>query len=207
MAVGPPAGASQLEARDRPTATGPLTYEGRRCTSVDRLRIRSELVAVGRSCIFLYRFSPTAEVDVVRDYGVAWVQTQLDARNGWCATSIRSRVTLPNDTEGHAHSTARHTTSKPRAIRPRLVADAGGAALSDGSLRQRMKLHPRRMRGLVSADGRTFTVTWSGRTARPLAFALGLEFSAQAADALLGDVGAFGGGLTGPLGFVKRRGC
>lgn len=197
-----PAAAAQLEASDRPQASGPLAYEGKSCRK-HSLRAAGQLLATTRTCLFLYSFSPLSELDALRDYGAAWVQTEVDPRGDWCATALGSAVFLPEETEGHAHAPKAKKVGMTRRVTTKLVVDAEGQALSDGVLRQSYRLHPKRITTATSDGGRTFTVTWKGRTSKTLAFALGLEFSAPADDVLFGELGPFGAGLVQPLSFTR----
>lgn len=207
MSVATPAAADQqLRSAARPRAEGPLAFEGRSC-GVQRVRASGTTVAVGRSCLFLYTFSASAELDPLRDYGVAWVQTELDPMNGWCATAVGTGIFLPDRLRGHARAPAGHDARSPRPVTTVLRVDAEGSALSDASVRQGFVLHPRRLRSSLSRGRRTLVVAWEGRTDRPLAFAAGLAFSGDATASVLGRGISFNGGLVPPLRFERRGTC
>lgn len=202
LLVSTPAAAAQLDASERPRSSGPLSFEGKRCVR-HTLRADGNKVASARTCLFLYSYSPLSETDALRDYGAAWSQTQVDARGGWCATKIRSALFLPEETEGHAHAPKAKKAAKPKRVTTKLVVDAERFGLADGTLTQAYRLYPRRITPAVSDAGRTLSVTWNGHTSKPLAFVLGLEFSASAGDLLFGNVGPFGAGLVQPLSFTR----
>ncbi|MGH2723973.1 MAG: hypothetical protein ACRDI0_06845 [Actinomycetota bacterium] len=202
LLAAPPAAAAQLDASDRPQASGPLTYEGKSCAK-HTMRGGGQVVAKTRTCLFLYTFSPLSELDAFRDHGAAWAQTEVDPRNGWCATAIGSSLSLPKETEGHARAPKAKKIATSKRVTTKLVVDAQGSALSDGVLRQGYRLYPKGIAGATSDGGRTYTVTWTGRTSKTLAFALGVEFSAPAGDVLFGDLGPFGAGLVQPLSFAR----
>ena len=197
-----PAAAAQLDASERPRSSGPLSFEGKHCAR-QTLRADGKKVATARTCLFLYSFSPLSETDALRDYGAAWAQTEVDASGGWCATKIRSALFLPKETEGHTHAPTAKKAAKPKRVTTKLVVDAEGFGLAEGILTQSYRLYPRRITPSVSDAGRTVSVTWKGNTSKPLAFALGLEFSASAEDLLFGDVGPLGAGLVQPLAFAR----
>lgn len=199
------AGGSQLDPYDRPDASGPLTFQGKGCGK-RTARSQGDLVAVLRYCVFLYTLSPTAELDPLRDYGAAWAQTEVDPRNGWCATNVRSEVSLPKQARGHATAPKDMDAGAPKQARTSLVVDAQGLALSNGVLRQTYRLYPGGITGAVSDHGRDYRVTWNGRTNKTLAFAVGREFSVPTGDVLLGELGSFGAGLSS-LRFVRAPGC
>jgi hypothetical protein len=202
----PAAAGQQLRATHRPRAAGPLVFEGRNC-GVQKVRGAGVTVAVGRSCIFLYTFSATAELDPLRDYGVAWVQTELDVMNDWCATAVGAGIFLPDHLHGHARAPAARAASSATRVTTVLPVDAEGNALTDASVRQSFILQPQRLHSSLSRGRRALVVRWEGRTDRPLAFAAGLEFSSDATASLLGRGISFNGGLVPPLRFERRRTC
>lgn len=202
LAAASPAGAAQLDARERPTSSGPLTFEGKSCVK-QKIRSGGRVLAEARACVFLYSLSPAAELDPFRDYGAAWAQTELDPARGWCASKVRSGVFLPQEAEGHARAPKRRRVDESRRVTTKLAVDARGTAIADASLRQRYLLHPEGITGRVEDGGRTYTVKWTGRTPKTVAFALGLEFSVPAGDALLGEVGGFGAGFRPPLALER----
>ncbi len=165
---------AQLDARDNPRVSGPLRHTGGSCEA-DRERFGGQVVALSRSCGDVYGFDPDRENDANRNYDVIWIQSYVDARNGFCATKVRSILTVPRGTRIERKAPRYERTDEKIRFRTRLVAKAGGTAERNGVVRQGFALRPRVLD--PSLDGRTFVVEWRGNSAAPLAFALGVEVS------------------------------
>jgi hypothetical protein len=198
-----PAAARQLDAFDRPRVSGPLILDSRDC---GRRRIRNEagtVVALAKSCIRFYFFDPSQESNAARNYGVIWLQTNLEALHRYCATSVLSDIEIPTRTRVHVRKPDFKRAAKRRADLTRLVVDAQDGALQNATIRQPFVMHPRKILGRVRENRTVFRTAWFGSSGRKLAFVSGTELSWRDADGPPNRVSS-------RLGFrVKRRigGC
>ena len=196
-----PAQARQMGAAKSPRVSGPLTLAGSSCAD-DKALHEGKVIAVLESCIRLYEFDVAMETDLVRNYGVGWVQTTVDPINGWCATRVVSELALPGTVALHNSAPKRKlTTRKKTRARVRLNVDAEGYALEKASVSQRFDLFPRALTATVPDTKRAVRTTWRGRESSKLAFALGAEISWEVIDSP-----NIKGGL-GRMSFVKSRRC
>lgn len=178
IAAAAPAGA-QMRAGENPTVRGPLDRRGGDCDG-DRVRAGGVVAVSLRSCTDWYAFDPDRENNPARDFDVVWLQTNVDAQNGFCAKEVRSIVRVPRGTRIIKRAPRFHRVDSHERFRTRLVATAGGAADNNAIVKNGYGLYPRFID--PELDGRRLTLTWKGNTARPLAFAVGVEFSFDADD-------------------------
>jgi hypothetical protein len=201
--------ASQPTAKEKPNASGPLSFEGRRCEQKKEIFTNpktgdSETVAVAEACVLLYAYDPAAEDDLEHDYGITWLQTTVDARNGWCAIKVRSDLTITDDAKLFQHDPKKaFERRRPRRIRVKVSTDAQGHGSDVGRLQQSFTMRPRRLRPFLikRASANLFRLRWTGRTERKLAFVSGVEIAWDADDA----VNAMTSGLS--YEFEKRGNC
>jgi hypothetical protein len=177
----PAAGARQLDASDYPKTSGPLSLETRECGRRKTRSQSGEVVAVATSCLYFYSFDASKEGSVNRDFGVIWLQTNVNARPGWCTTSISSEIDVPGRARLHSHKPALKEASSKRRVFTGLRLNARDSAVKAASIGRRFVLYARRMRGLVRADRRIFRTVWYGRSSRRLATVSGIEVSWRAA--------------------------
>ena len=165
---------AQLDARERPRVTGPLAFVGKDC---DRHveRAGGRIIATSRSCLRLYAFDPSRENNSSRDFGVAWMQSEVDARRRWCATEARSIIDFPRRVRVLGTTPGDLDTSRSRLVRARLRVD--NATDSPATIQNAFRLYPRVLRTGITDDGASFRATWRGSTRRALGFALGVELS------------------------------
>jgi hypothetical protein len=195
----PAAGARQRDASDSPRITGPLTPETRECGRRKTREQSGDVVAVAKSCLYFYSFDPSKEANVRRDYGVIWLQTNVNARQGWCTTSISSDIDVPARARLHSHKPTLKEASSKRRVFTGLLLNARDSAVNDASIGRRFVLYSRTMRGLVRADRTIFRTVWYGRSSRKLATVSGIEVSWRASEGPPES-------LTSRLGYdVKRR--
>lgn len=174
-----PVSAKQMDAREAPTVTGPLEAGDMQCRKANVTRNDEKLAAV-RLCSTLYALDPATDGDEANDYGVLWVQSNVDAKNGWCASRVRTKALVKSG--GTLYDVApgkTAKTSKRQKVRVRLTLDAHENPESTSTLTQRYLLFPRRVKPLVEAtkQGTRVTTEWLGSAGRKLAFAMGLELS------------------------------
>ena len=174
---GTAAPATQLDANEAPDHEGPLTLSDTRCDRKTR-KNEGEVVAVIKRCLFFYRFDESAEGDAEYDYGVAWLQSNVDARNGWCAKRVASDVLLPEGVGVHAFDPKGPTEiDSIRKRTTRLTADAAGMATEPARVTQDWIAYPARVKGLYRDQDGVFRVKWVGSTKAKLGFAGGVEIS------------------------------
>ena len=178
-AVTSPAQNRQMDARTEPEVTGPLQRQSTECKT-QRERFAGQIVAVGKTCLRIYTLDPSAEADMDRDYGVVWLQSNLNSGGGWCGVKVLSDVILPAD--------VKIEKKVPRPFLPidrrkrwtaRLRPTAADTATADATISQRAFLYPRRLRTsarLVETQ-RVFRVNWVGSSQQKLAFPSGAEIS------------------------------
>ena len=200
--AGAAARAAQTPANKAPRVSGPLSLAASSCQGTEA-KHEGRTIARLESCLRLYEFDEVMEIDPLRTYGVGWVQTTVDPVNGWCATKVRSDLVLPNDVTRHSSVPARSIEPKKGGARTtvKIVVDADGHALEEGSVAQSFKVFPKSWKPSVTNGGRTIGTTWKGRESSALAFALGAEISWEFATSP-----RIKGGL-GNMNFVKGRGC
>ncbi|HEV2756356.1 MAG TPA: hypothetical protein VG318_11350 [Actinomycetota bacterium] len=172
---------AQLDAREEPVVSGPLhaAGEGKKCR-VSKYEIEGEVVARAKICLFLYSFDSEMEDDDANDYGVMWAQTNVDTRGGWCAFTVHTEVSIPEDMPIHNRVPKARDIPKRIGVTSKLVVDAGGHATEKGSVKKRMTLYPdslSRSRKDGDDDTDRVRVTWRGETAAKLGFVSGLEVS------------------------------
>lgn len=168
---------AQLDARERPRVTGPLAFVNKVCDRRSE-RAGGRVIATSRSCLRFYAFDPGKENNSRRDFGVVWLQSNVNARTGWCATQVRSVIDFPRRVRTLGTTPGSHRSSNARRIRARLR--VSNATDKPGTIQNGFEMYPRRLlTGLV--DQKTsFRATWRGSTRRALGFAQGVELSWRA---------------------------
>jgi len=174
----PAPASAQLDARERPRVTGPLAFVNKDCDR--RLeRAGGRIIATSRSCLRFYAFDPAEENSPRRNFGVVWMQSDVDARRRWCTTQVRSVINFPRRVRVLGTTPGDGTSSNAHLARARLRVN--NATDKPGTIQNNFKLYPRRLStGL--ANPTSFHAVWRGSTRRPLGFALGVELSWQAND-------------------------
>ena len=202
LLLAPSASADQTSARDEPDVSGPLELVDEGCSG-GGVRHEGRRIARVMSCVRLYQFDEVMESDPLRSYGVAWVQTTVDAARGWCTKAVNTNIVLGTDIERHGRAPAqRIRIYRPRPLRVHLAADANGYGMADAWIAQRVTAFRGTLTPSTGNEGRLLRLTWAGRRqGAKLAFAMGAEIS----------WGYFAGpeiraGL-GQMRFVKRRRC
>lgn len=169
----------QMDAKDVPEKTGPLERRSTECKK-QREGFQGDIVAVGKTCLRIYTYDPGSETDTERDYGVVWLQSNLDSSHGWCGVKVLSDVNLPADV-----TVERRVPPKSMSIERRkrytakLRVRARGNAMTPATVSQDAFLYPREMRTsvrLVETE-RVFRLKWVGSKDRKLGFPSGAEIS------------------------------
>ena len=179
MLIVPPAtaAAEQMNATDDPEVAGALELETDGCEKQHE-RYQGEIVARGKTCLRIYTFDPTAEADDERNYGVAWLQSNLNSSRGWCGSKVLSDVDLPNDIQVESRAPKTIELNRRKAYRTELSVDANGNAVGDpATIAQDQILYPEKVRGWVMDSGNVFRLKWTGMENAKLGFASGAEIS------------------------------
>lgn len=175
--AGHTAPATQMDAADQPHVEGPLTLENQKCDK----KVRSsggETVAVVKRCLRYYKFDPGSESDAERDFGIVWLQSNVDAKNGWCAKRVASDVLLPEGLDIVSFKPKGLTEiSETREYLTRLPADAGNSASTRGRVSQSWIAYRQKVRGVIRDEGRIFRLKWAGSSAAKLGFASGVQIA------------------------------
>lgn len=169
--------AQQLDAFDRPRVFGPLKLDTRNCGHRRTRNAEGDVVALAKSCLNFYLLDPAAETNERRDYGVIWVQTNVNARRNWCATSVRGVIDVPRRARLHGHSPGTKRVSNRRRVLGRLVATAQDSARRVAKIRRRYLLYSDVLRGRPRDGRRSFQTRWTGSSTAKLAFVSAIEVS------------------------------
>ena len=168
---------TQMDASAEPAVEGPATLKDTRCDRKER-RNDGQLVAVIKRCLKFYEYDAAAESDAERDYGVVWLQSNVDGKNGWCTKRVASDILLPADLGLHSFQPKGVTEiTKVQRLETRLSADAGGTSSTPARISQQWLGYPTQVRGVLRDDGGIFRVKWAGTSAAKLGFAGGIEIS------------------------------
>jgi hypothetical protein len=178
LAIPGTAGA-QLDARDAPDVTGPLDNGQKGCDGGKEMH-QGDLVARVRLCYRVFLFDVDSEDDQERDFGVIWLQANVDAEPGWCTTAVRTSALITDGGETHDFIPAdKVRTQDKKRVKRTLRVDAQGNADQVGRITQSFMLFPKAATPSVKnkSDGERFKLTWEGSSARNLGFATGVELS------------------------------
>ncbi|CAN5653431.1 hypothetical protein BH24ACT26_BH24ACT26_20950 [soil metagenome] len=181
LAPAAPASAQQMDARDRPRVTGPLTQRAKDCER-KKERFRGHVIAVARSCVRFYALRSSDETNLARDYGAVWLQTTVDSRGAWCTTSVKSDIDVPAGTVRHGRAPQAFRTDGRRPVETRLRVDAQGHAAENGVLAKRFTLIRRSLTGDLRGNGSVWRAVWRGSSKSAVASASGIEVSWPSAD-------------------------
>ena len=170
---------AQMDARDDPVVRGPLNFIDRQCDSKTEM-YQGEVLAETRSCLRFYAFDRDRENARNRNYGVVWLQTTVNAQNGWCSHRVTSDITVPQRVAVHERAPNRRTTNQRTPIQIGMNVNAGGHAENNGHIHKRLFLLPDELDGFMTDQGSTYRTRWNGHTAGTVASASGIEISWEA---------------------------
>ena len=197
----PAAFGAQMKAGDDPQVTGPLELEKKDCQRRTK-SFDGELAAVARACLRFYSLTPEGESDADRNYGAIWLQSNLDARNGWCTVGATSDILLPRGVEVHARvPRGLQEINRVGSRGTKLIVDAKGQAEVPGSIKQEAIAYPKTIRTSMRQEGQVFRLNWKGATAKTLGFPSGIELSWPSDDASA-DLS-----ISFSLNYELRQGC
>ncbi|HYI44664.1 MAG TPA: hypothetical protein VE174_04290 [Actinomycetota bacterium] len=176
LATGNAATPEQLAATDQPVVEGAVSQHDMKCDRKQQLDGK-EVAAVAKRCLRFFRFDTGAESDPERDYGVLWLQSTVDGRNGWCAQQVASKIILAPGLGLHNHRPGETTNiSRRKEVTTDLAADANGNG-QPARVSQRWVAYPRVFDALLNKNHTAFTLNWRGDTGKKLGFASGIEIS------------------------------
>lgn len=176
LAGSPAHAARQLRADDPPAAEGPLYDPIEQCNRQTLESDAGEPVVKVHFCIFFYSFDTLSELDVNNEYGVVWAQATFDALPGYCTSELSFYVEVSPGTTIHGRTPPKPKAPKrPTTTNVEVAATAGGTALQEGLVSQRLKLLPGKMTPLAEGTESRVGLSWKGRSPDKLAFATGAE--------------------------------
>ena len=179
LVIPPAAAAGQMDATDSPQVSGELELETENCQNENE-KHEGAIVARGKTCLRIYSFNPGDETDTERNYGVAWLQSNVNSRLGWCAAKVVADIDLPASFQVEARAPKTMDINRKKAYTTSLTPDAGGNAAGtaeETSIRQSQILYPRRLRTWVGSETNIFRLKWLGLRDEKLGFASGVEIS------------------------------
>jgi hypothetical protein len=175
VAAGPANAAPQLRASRPPRTSGPLEPVADPCYS-ETVRGDGRVYVRTHGCFFLFAFDRLSETDLLRAYGVAWLQFTLDTQNGLCADRLSLALDFPQGTTIEGFTPSEPIAGRPnRQVRVHLDVTAGGNALEDASISQKLIVLPQRLDARVSTT--SVFVAWRGHSDSKVAIAGGAEIS------------------------------
>jgi hypothetical protein len=175
----PGTASAQLDARDAPTVSGPLNAGQKGCDGGKEMH-QGELVARVRLCYRIFLFDVDSEDSENRDYGVVWLQSNVDAEPGWCATAVRTSALISKGGSTHDYAPSDEIKAQDKKTVTRtLKVDAQGNADQNGKITQSFTMIPKRVTPTLTRNGdkERFKLIWNGSSARNLGFATGVEIS------------------------------
>ena len=176
MLLCPPASAEQLDAASAPISVGPLDIVTRRCVDESKRR-RGRVIASALSCLRFYAFEPSLERDEQRDFGVIWLQTNLNAKRRWCARVVKADIILPDGVTIVSGTPKDKNADEARTVRAKIKTDKELAIDVVGAVRARFLLYPRGLETSYRDAGQKLRLVWRGRERSKLGFAQGLELA------------------------------
>jgi hypothetical protein len=174
-----PAHADQLSAKTEPKVSDNLESQGKKCAT-ERDKHDGVVVAVVKACQRFYTLDTASETNESRDYGAFWLQSTIDPKPGWCATSGSSDIVFPARLVLVSKTPeAEETTKKSKRLKTELIVDAGGNASTAGSISQSSTLYPDKQTPSVTRKEKNtrLRLKWTGSSGEKLAFVSGVQIS------------------------------
>ena len=175
----------QLDAADEPQVSGELELQTDECRRQHE-SYKGETVATGKTCLRIYTYDAAAETDTERNYGVVWLQSNLNSQRGWCGAEVTSDVDLPADIQVESKAPRSMDVASKRTFETSLSPTAGGNAAETAeatTIKQTQILYKKEIRTRVLTEGNIFRLKWLGLENNKLGFASGAEISWAAAEA------------------------
>lgn len=196
------AATEQMGAAQAPEVSGELELANDNCRKQQE-KFEGEVVATGKTCLWIYTYDPTAETDEARNYGVVWLQSNVNAKRRWCASKVLSDVDLPNDIRVESRAPLRLDVNRRKTYKTVLRPTADGNAAQtaeDTKITQTQVLYPQSVRTRVVDKGNLFRLKWEGSRDEKLGFASGAEIS------WVDDPNDDPGGISFALNYDLKRG-
>ena len=171
------AASKQMNAADEPQVSGDLELRSDDCRSQEEKDTTGEVIARGKTCLRVYSYSPASETDTERNYGVVWLQSNVNSRAGWCAASVESDIDLPNIVTVESKAPKSMEVNRRKTFDTILTTNAAGNGTEEASIQQTQILYPRSVRTSVVTDTNVFRLKWRGLQNARLGFASGAEIS------------------------------
>lgn len=170
--------ATQMNAADDPQVTGDLELQTNGCREQQE-KYRGQVVAKGKTCLRIYTYDSTSENDADRNYGVVWLQSNLNSSRNWCGSEVLSDIDLPNNVR--VESRDPRTVDVKRNAKPyetSITIEAGGNVTSqtEAKISQDQLLYKDKVTTKVQS-GNVFRLKWTGLESDKLGFASGAEIS------------------------------
>jgi len=175
----PALAAKQMDATDSPRASGELDLQTESCQTENE-KHQGAVVARGKTCLRIYSYDQASETDTDRNYGVAWLQSNVNSRLGWCAAKVLADIDLPTTLEVESRAPRAMTVKRRKTYDTVLTTNADGNAsdtAQDSAVRQRQILYPGELRVWVIGETNVFRLKWLGLRDAKLGFASGAEVS------------------------------
>lgn len=170
--------AEQMNAADDPEVSGDLELRSDDCRSQEEKdSVTKEVIARGKTCLRVYSYSPASETDTERNYGVAWLQSNVNSRMGWCAASVESDIDFPSVVQVEKKSPKTMEINRRKVFDTVLTTNAAGNGTEEASVTQTQILYRRSIRTSVIEDTNVFRLKWRGVENARLGFASGAEIS------------------------------
>ena len=169
--------AEQMNAAEDPEVTGNLELRSDDCRSQQEKDSAGNVIAQGKTCLRVYSYSPAAETDTERNYGVAWLQSNVNSRAGWCAAVVESDIDLPKVVQMESKAPKSMELGRRKTYETVLTTDAAGNGTEEASVKQSQILFPRSVRTSVIEDSNVVRLKWRGLENLKLGFASGAEIS------------------------------
>jgi hypothetical protein len=168
-----------MDATDDPTVGGPLSTndELQACKRKREKASGGRLIARFEICSGVYLFDPGAEDSTESDYGAYWMQVNVDATRRWCTRSVKIIVPLPDTAHAKAPRPGSRARGANKKYTTKLEVDAQDHTSAPAKIKNSFTLRPKKLRSELVSDGDKLRLTWTGSTARKLAYAAGIELS------------------------------
>lgn len=169
--------ADQMNASEDPEVSGNLELRSEDCRSQEEKATTGTVIARGKTCLRVYSYSPAAETDTERNYGVAWLQSNVNSRAGWCASVVESDIDLPKVVAMESKAPKTMRIGRRKTFETLLRTDAAGNGTEEASIKQSQILFPRVVRTRLIEDPNIVRLKWRGLENLRLGFASGAEIS------------------------------
>jgi hypothetical protein len=188
------AGAAQIGVKTAPNVSGPLIKAfgaPEKCSTVSPKR-DGQVAAVAEQCLWGYNFDIGSESDASKDYGVAWMQTVITPKNGWCVAALQAALGTSNGAKIVSVTPGSTSVASDKRKTASLVVDPAGEEQAKGRISQSYLLEKGKLQVTNKADsqsgGRIVQTTWSGLSKDKVAIVTGMVLSWGTGDSFAAQV-------------------